>query len=144
MRINILEAIYPVGSIYMNTNDTSPAQIVGGSWEPVESKYLRGLAAGEESTGGGTFGIENLPVDMGHLYIRGYGSQGTGEVVISTTGSFSNGFVKDAQVVAWAGSHIMLSGGIQSKCSYQDIDFGGEGEEYLPSYFGVYIWRRIA
>lgn len=65
--------------------------------------------------------------------------------MIAPTGSYSNGFIKDAQVVTtWAGSHMMLSGELQSKCSYQDIDFGGEGEEYLPSYFGVYIWRRIA
>ena len=64
--------------------------------------------------------------------------------MISTTGSYSNGFIKDVQVTTWAGSHMMLSGGLQSKCSYQDIDFGGEGAEYLPSYFGVYIWRRVA
>lgn len=52
MLINLLNVIYPIGSIYMNTNATSPAQIVGGSWEPVEAKYLRGLAAGEDSMGG--------------------------------------------------------------------------------------------
>lgn len=138
---NILEIFYPIGSIYMNTNDTSPAQIVGGSWEPVESKYLRGIAAGEDSTGGGTFSVENLPVDMGHLYVRGYSK---GDVVITTTGSYTNGFVKDVQTVAWAGAHDMLSASIQNSCRYQDVEFGGEGKEYLPSYFGVYIWRRVA
>lgn len=140
---NILEIFYPIGSIYMNTNDTSPAQIVGGSWEPVESKYLRGIVTGEDSTGGGTFSVENLPVDMGHLYVRGYGSQGGGDVVISTTGSYTSGFIKDAQTVPWAGGHMMLSASLQNNCGYQDIEFGGEGKEYLPSYFGVYIWRRV-
>ena len=81
---------------------------------------------------------------MGHLYVRGYGSQGHGDVIITTTGSYTNGFVKDVQTVAWAGGHDMLSANLQNNCGYQDIAFGGEGEEYLPSYFGVYIWRRVA
>ena len=94
--------------------------------------------------GGGTFSVENLPENMGHMYVRGYGSTGSGDVIITTAGSYANGFIKDAQMTAWAGGHDMLSASMQNKCGYQDVEFGGEGKEYLPSYFGVYIWRRIA
>lgn len=30
--VNLLEVVYPVGSIYMTTLDTSPAETIGGTW----------------------------------------------------------------------------------------------------------------
>lgn len=33
---------YPVGSIYMSTNSTSPAELFGGTWEKIEDRFLLG------------------------------------------------------------------------------------------------------
>lgn len=50
---NIWEVIYPVGSIYMSVNATSPANLFGGTWQRIEEKFL--LGAGD-THGAGTTG----------------------------------------------------------------------------------------
>ena len=46
MRINILEAIYPIGSYYISSLAQSPAENVGGSWTSLdEGTFL--CAAGD-------------------------------------------------------------------------------------------------
>ena len=32
----LLDAIFPVGSVYVSSNNQSPAQFLGGTWERVE------------------------------------------------------------------------------------------------------------
>lgn len=39
--INILNIIYPVGSIYCSTTNISPASSIGGSWTQIENAALR-------------------------------------------------------------------------------------------------------
>lgn len=39
--VNLLDVIYPVGSIYCSTSPASPAGIVGGSWSEIENAVLR-------------------------------------------------------------------------------------------------------
>ena len=54
--INLLEVVYPIGSIYQSTKSTSPASIVGGSWKQITAKFL--FAAGENYACGQTGGEE--------------------------------------------------------------------------------------
>lgn len=50
----LIDLVYPVGSIYMSTNNVSPASFLGGTWELIEDRFIRGAdsnhAAG--TTGG--------------------------------------------------------------------------------------------
>ena len=39
--INLLDVVYPVGSLYFTNNATSPAAIVGGSWTKIEEAAIR-------------------------------------------------------------------------------------------------------
>ena len=62
----LLDKTYPVGSIYMSVNSTSPADLFGGTWEQIKDTFL--LAAGDTysagSTGGETEGwltIDEIP-----------------------------------------------------------------------------------
>lgn len=54
-KLNLFKLIYPVGSIYISVNNTSPADLFGGTWEALENRFL--VAAGSDfpaaSTGGG-------------------------------------------------------------------------------------------
>ena len=53
-RLEIVDIIYPVGSIYISVNSTNPSQLFGGTWERIKDKFL--LASGDtyanNTTGG--------------------------------------------------------------------------------------------
>lgn len=50
----IFNAIYPVGSIYMSVNATSPETLFGGTWQKIEGQFLLGSSSSYTlgSTGG--------------------------------------------------------------------------------------------
>lgn len=54
---------YPVGSIYVSTKDTSPAELFGGTWKAIEDVFL--YCAGPKHAVGETGGAEThtLTVD---------------------------------------------------------------------------------
>lgn len=39
--VNLLQAVYPVGTIYCSTVATSPSSIIGGTWVQIENAALR-------------------------------------------------------------------------------------------------------
>ena len=51
---NMIDLIYPVGSIYMSVNSTSPSTLFGGTWEQLQDRFL--LGASSTYTAGGTGG----------------------------------------------------------------------------------------
>ena len=64
----LMEALYPVGSIYMNvTNGTNPGTLLGfGTWTAIEGRFIIGADSTytARGTGGGatkTIGVNNLP-----------------------------------------------------------------------------------
>lgn len=50
----IVNLVYPIGSIYMSVNSTSPATLFGGTWEQLEDRFL--LGAGSTYTAGASGG----------------------------------------------------------------------------------------
>lgn len=51
---NILEMVYPVGSIYLSVLNTNPSNVFGGTWERLKDRFL--LGAGDNYTAGATGG----------------------------------------------------------------------------------------
>lgn len=41
--VNLLDIIYPVGSIYISADTISPADTVGGVWKQITGSFLRGI-----------------------------------------------------------------------------------------------------
>lgn len=48
--VNLLDIIYPIGSVYITFSNVSPATSIGGTWSQITNKVLR--AAKDTSTGG--------------------------------------------------------------------------------------------
>lgn len=55
--VNLMDVIYPVGSIYITTNATSPADSIGGTWEQIENCLL--AASGDTYNLAGRFDGNN-------------------------------------------------------------------------------------
>lgn len=55
---NIVDMIYPVGSIYMSVNNTNPSILFGGTWVQIQDRFL--LASGSTYTGGSTGGAATV------------------------------------------------------------------------------------
>ena len=49
-----IDDVYPIGSIYMSVNNTSPSTLFGGTWEQIQDKFL--LASGTTYNNGATGG----------------------------------------------------------------------------------------
>ena len=57
---DLIDLIYPVGSIYMSVNNTSPSILFGGEWEQIEDKFL--LASGTTYSNGDSGGSADAVV----------------------------------------------------------------------------------
>ena len=84
----IYNAIYPVGSIYMSVNSTSPQTLFGGTWEQIKDTFL--LASGTSYSNGATGGsADAVVVQHNHKFTEGGNALGMNTTSASTS-SFQN------------------------------------------------------
>ena len=122
-----LNAIYPIGSIYMSMNGTNPSQLFGGTWEQIIGRFLWATNSTPRLTGGSknhTLTVEEMPTHT-HQYWTNIAST-------TTTGMAEN--------LGWASTTTQLylrNMAIQSSG-------GGKAHNNMPPYLEVYMWKRIA
>lgn len=71
--VNILDIVYPVGSVFISNNSTSPADLIGGTWTKLDSDTF--ICCGTPNVTGGTNSIR-LTIDQmpSHNHVlAGYG-----------------------------------------------------------------------
>lgn len=138
----ICDLIYPVGSIYMSVNSTSPATIFGGTWVQIEDTFL--LAAGSTYTAGSTGGeathtlVNNeLPKISGSFTNRKWGASGDGIVDASGIVSYVN-VTQSANCYATGSSNPNVGQKVT-------ISFGNDqAHNNMPPYLVIYVWKRTA
>lgn len=88
--VNLLDIIYPVGSLYFSISDVSPADSVGGTWEQIKDTVL--AASGDSySTTANTFGgnkaitVNQMPA---HQHDMNYSLSGNNLSIPSNTGNW--------------------------------------------------------
>ena len=141
----LLNAIYPVGSIYMSVNSTSPASLFGGTWEQLKDRFL--LGAGDTYSNGATGGeaTHTLTVDEMPEHRHQIGTADTGWMPSTGTprglkynsseqdGVGHNGTIVDQQNLGYTnGSTFIATRG------------GGQAHNNMPPYLVVYMWKRTA
>ena len=141
--LNTLELVYPVGSIYLTLNATSPATLFGfGTWKKLTNRFLVGAGDNYEvnSTGGSathTLTASQLPKQEGTISMHGTYA---GTAVADVKGVFS----KQSTVT---GKYMVGESGTNAD-SVDIIKYsnGGTGEAHnnMPPYISAAIWRRIA
>lgn len=124
--------VYPVGSIYISVNSTSPASLFGGTWEILNDVFL--LAAGSYANAG-TFGGEavvaltasDLPDHRHGVYVRSdSGSYTSSEAIVASS------YTYDKEGKANPGWMVASTG------------LNGEAHNNMPPYLAVYMWKRVA
>lgn len=114
--------LYPIGSIYISTDSTSPSSLFGGIWEQIKDVFL--LAAGDTYTGGSTGGsADAVVVEHEHKFATFVASEVGGAYSSPAT---ANNYSE-----------------IRQSADTNTTGVSGAGKN-MPPYLVVYMWKRIA
>lgn len=157
----ILNMIYPVGSIYMSVNNVSPATFIGGTWTALTDRVLIGAgssytvnatggatshthtsAAHTHTTAGHTLTVNEMPSHTHATY---------GQVPRINDSSVSGDTYGHTSQQSWwfrsvAGEVKYAGGGAShSHGNTGSTTPGNTGSSSnLPPYLAVYMWKRTA
>lgn len=127
----IVDMIYPVGSIYISMTSTSPSTLFGGSWTRIQGRFL--LAADSTYTAGSTGGeaTHTLTVDEmpSHQHTADFWSSKAGNA--GYEGSCATNYDCWNRPTERATAPVQATG-------------GGQAHNNMPPYLAVYMWQRTA
>lgn len=146
IRTTALDA-YPVGSIYMSVNSTSPAILFGGTWEAMPAGRVL-LAQGENYAAGSTGGEATHTLTINEMPAHSHSgtTNSTGNHTHSSYGA-QGGTHKSN----WAGANDNYdpnyptgSAGTHSHTVSIANTGGGAAHNNMQPYLAVYMWKRTA
>ena len=122
---------YPVGSIYMSTNTSSPAALFGGSWSIISGRFLLGQSSSYTLGSTGGSGIVKLKVTDIPKNPHGYHNS----YVLTTNDSVASAYVGTTPSSGW-GVFNWRAEPRDNKGSEQTL------VNTMPPYLAVNIWER--
>ena len=148
---SLVDLIYPVGSIYISTNNVSPQTFFGGTWESFgEGRTLIGVDTTQtefnsvSKTGGSkthTLVADEMPKHKGHMYDNyddnnAYTDRGgdTNSYYLSSSTAGYSKYVNRPYKVA-SGNEIVMQGYTRG---------GNAPHNNLQPYITVFMWKRIS
>ena len=167
----VVNKIYPVGSIYMSVNSTSPETLFGGTWVPIsEGRVLIGAGAGSDGsesrafTAGATGGEYTHQLSISEMPAHNHDINSSGKTGSTQLKFGWNNIVTDTVTSAkptgtgahvgegerdrdWTGKsgdatkHLSYDGSHEHKIS----PCGGDAaHNNVQPYLVVYMWKRTA
>ncbi|KAI5518407.1 keratin-associated protein family [Trichomonas vaginalis G3] len=149
LKTQILQTLYPIGSIYTSMNSTNPASVLGfGAWEQIVDRFLYCANSSKETGGSKKITEANLPP---HTH--------TGTT--NTTGNHSHSITKRGYTNLAAGSdrqgmhrYDISSDPVDSSAGIFCGTTGnhshtfttnptGSGEDYMPPFMTIFAWYRV-
>lgn len=124
--LGVVDLIYPVGSIYMSINSTSPSALFGGTWEQIKDVFL--LAAGDAFPAGSTGGEAEHKLTVEEMPAHRHSIKSSTDMSSMTE--------------QWAMTRVK-----QSFAEYfaDSSSVGGDQpHNNMPPYLAVYMWKRTA
>lgn len=130
--LSVLEA-YPIGSIYISTNATSPATLFGGNWDEIHGAFLfansalhkAGEIGGEEEH---VLKEKEIPVHYHDEYVGNDGGDG----------SVPEGYYGFTSIASTSKNTYWAKGSKTSEAG------GGQAHNNMPPYLSVYMWQRVS
>lgn len=123
-----LLAANPVGKLWASDDPTSPASIVGGTWEQIKDRFI--LAAGDTYASGSTGGeathtltVDEMPQHIHSLgYMYKFSADNTGAPQLVNNG------------IVW----------VRYEETFSENAGGNQPHNNMPPYRAFYVWQRIA
>lgn len=130
--LSVLEA-YPIGSIYISTNATSPATLFGGNWDEIHGAFLfansalhkAGEIGGEEEH---VLKEKEIPIHYHDEYVGNEGGDG----------SVPEGYYGFTSIACISRNTYWAKGSKTSEAG------GGQAHNNMPPYLSVYMWQRVS
>ena len=134
----LLDAIYPVGSVYLSVNNINPQNLFGGTWEALPEGYALWTTT-TDGQGAGTIGA-GLPNITGGFTIKN--TDIPNSVIIGQDGAFQRwGTGSNARVVydrsSTKGTEYVYFAASNSNGIY------GASSTVQPPAIKLYVWKRI-
>lgn len=151
--VNLLDIIYPVGSIYFSTSGISPASSIGGTWTQIKDAVIAASGSTYSSAaarygGSKTIATNQMPEhkhsgitnsDGNHSHtidgriIAWYGAGG-GNVLQGAGNYFGSVGTFGGQLTSVNGAHAHSF----------TTDSAGKGNNYIPYHYSVNVYIRTA
>lgn len=126
-------AAYPVGSIYISTNKTSPATLFGGKWKEIHGAFLfansmlhkAGTIGGEEEH---TLTAQEMPAHYHDVY----------------SGNPSGNDSSPSGYSGWSNVNDLTDKTYWVEASKTSTAGSGAAHNNMPPYLSVYMWERVS
>lgn len=127
--------VYPVGSIYMSVNSTSPASLFGGAWERLVDRFL--LGAGSAYAGGATGGSATHTLTVAEMPSHSHQIPTAFQTEYAIEWPEWTFYPKE-NILAQQADPVMYNG--------QTTTYVGENHPHnnMPPYLAVYMWKRVS
>lgn len=157
-KTTLLDWVYPVGSIYMSTNLTSPQTFLGGTWVRIQGRFLLGAGSNDANSnttyGSLTAGTVNRSAgerggtDKHTLTASEMPSHdheiradfGTGRLVDLVSDASGGASTQGAYFNSSSAASLSHS----SRRVTTHLKGSGAAHNNMPPYLAVYMWKRTA
>lgn len=134
---DILLSAYPVGALFMSTENISPATLFGGTWERIKGRFIWGIEDGETAgiTGGEATHTLTESELANHRHEKIYFENSGKTFGLAQTGEGTNAH--------W---YLDYSSASDNPGDALNTGYSGGNQPHnnMPPYYGAYIWRRTA
>ncbi|EAX68343.1 tail fiber protein, putative [Trichomonas vaginalis G3] len=148
LKTEILQTLYPIGSIYTSMNSTRPEVVLGlGTWTQIVDRFLYCANSSKETGGSKTISGENLPAHSHYI-----------DLSTSQAGWHKHKFWDWSAMKKGKGYDVKDDVQFAINCFWGDTQGDGnhthrvtgytqttgQSKDYMPPYMTVYAWYRIA
>lgn len=142
-RDELINLIYPVGSIYMSVNEVDPSTLFGGTWEKIKDVFL--LASGDDYSIGATGGEASVTLTAAQ---SGLPSHNHGPSTADASFLITEGDALTRHTVASGSGAVNMvrspSAVLRNSNTSSASQDASQSHENMPPYLAVNVWKRTA
>ncbi len=132
---DLIDAIYPIGSLYFSMNELDPGTFLKGTWERIQNQFI--LAASS------TYPVGTTGGDLSHNHTlgNGYARIGCTQGIMHYNRKYGTSIAYNQSIVSPAVDHKNNQVNTNVGTS---LDGRTDNTSILPPYIAVCIWKRVA